>query len=50
MMPPGVEKLGNVTVCGTMKEAIEDAVEGENDPEDARWGMKWSWSPKERSP
>ncbi len=25
MMPPGVEKLGNVTVCGTMKEAIEDA-------------------------
>lgn len=25
MMPPGVELLGNVTVCGTMKEAIEDA-------------------------
>ncbi|CAH2031272.1 aspartate carbamoyltransferase catalytic subunit [Trichlorobacter ammonificans] len=25
MMPPGVEKLGNVTVCGTMKEAISDA-------------------------
>ncbi|MCM2263569.1 MAG: aspartate carbamoyltransferase catalytic subunit [Desulfuromonadales bacterium] len=25
MMPPGVEKLGNVTVCGTMKEAIQDA-------------------------
>jgi aspartate carbamoyltransferase catalytic subunit len=25
MMPPGVERLGNVTVCGTMKEAIEDA-------------------------
>lgn len=25
MMPPGVEKLGNVTVCSSMKEAIEDA-------------------------
>ena len=25
MMPPSVEKLGNVTVCGTMKEAITDA-------------------------
>jgi aspartate carbamoyltransferase catalytic subunit len=25
MMPPGVEKLGNVTVCGSMREAIEDA-------------------------
>jgi len=25
MMPPGVERLGNVTVCGTMKEAISDA-------------------------
>jgi len=25
MMPPGVERLGNVTVCGTMKEAIQDA-------------------------
>ena len=25
MIPPGVEKLGNVTVCGTMKEAIQDA-------------------------
>ena len=25
MMPPGVEKLGNVTVCRTMKEAIQDA-------------------------
>lgn len=25
MMPPGVERLGNVTVCPTMKEAIEDA-------------------------
>ncbi len=25
MMPPGVERLGNVTVCGTMKEAIVDA-------------------------
>jgi len=25
MMPPGVEKLGNVTVCANMKEAIEDA-------------------------
>jgi len=25
MMPPGVERLGNVTVCGTMKEAIADA-------------------------
>lgn len=25
MMPPGVEKLGNVTVCSNMKEAIEDA-------------------------
>jgi len=25
MMPPGVEKLGNVTVCATMREAIEDA-------------------------
>jgi len=25
MIPPGVEKLGDVTVCGTMKEAIEDA-------------------------
>ena len=25
MIPPGVEKLGNVTVCATMKEAIQDA-------------------------
>ena len=25
MVPPGVEKLGNVTVCATMKEAIQDA-------------------------
>ena len=25
MMPPGVETLGNVTVCANMKEAIEDA-------------------------
>ncbi len=25
MIPPGVEKLGDVTVCGTMKEAIQDA-------------------------
>ena len=25
MMPPGIEKLGNVTVCGSMREAIEDA-------------------------
>jgi aspartate carbamoyltransferase catalytic subunit len=25
MMPPGVEKLGNVTVCSTMREAIQDA-------------------------
>ena len=25
MMPPGVEQLGNVTVCATMKEAIQDA-------------------------
>jgi len=25
MIPPGVERLGNVTVCATMKEAIEDA-------------------------
>lgn len=25
MIPPGVEKLGNVTVCGTMNEAIQDA-------------------------
>lgn len=25
MMPPGVERLGNVTVCSTMKEAIQDA-------------------------
>ncbi len=25
MMPPGVERLGNVTVCDTMKEAISDA-------------------------
>lgn len=25
MVPPGVEKLGNVTACTTMKEAIEDA-------------------------
>ncbi|GLI39065.1 aspartate carbamoyltransferase catalytic subunit [Geobacter hydrogenophilus] len=25
MMPPGVERLGNVTVCTTMKEAIQDA-------------------------
>jgi aspartate carbamoyltransferase catalytic subunit len=25
MMPPGVEKLGNVTVCSSMREAIEDA-------------------------
>ncbi|TLM69390.1 MAG: aspartate carbamoyltransferase catalytic subunit [Deltaproteobacteria bacterium] len=25
MVPPGVERLGNVTVCTTMKEAIQDA-------------------------
>lgn len=25
MMPPGIERLGNVTVCSNMKEAIEDA-------------------------
>lgn len=25
MMPPGVERLGNVTVCGTMKDAVHDA-------------------------
>ena len=25
MIPPGVEKLGNVTVCATMREAIQDA-------------------------
>ena len=25
MMPPSVERLGNVTVCDTMKEAIQDA-------------------------
>jgi len=25
MIPPGVERLGNVTVCTTMKEAIQDA-------------------------
>jgi aspartate carbamoyltransferase catalytic subunit len=25
MMPPGVERLGNVTVCGTMQEAVQDA-------------------------
>jgi aspartate carbamoyltransferase catalytic subunit len=25
MMPPGVERLGNVTVCSSMKEAIQDA-------------------------
>ncbi len=25
MMPPGVERLGNVTVCASMKEAIDDA-------------------------
>lgn len=25
MMPPGAERLGNVTVCGSMKEAIQDA-------------------------
>jgi aspartate carbamoyltransferase catalytic subunit len=25
MIPPGVEKLGNVTVCATMQEAIQDA-------------------------
>ncbi len=25
MMPPGVERLGNVTVCRSMKEAIQDA-------------------------
>ncbi len=25
MMPPGVERLGNVTVCSTMKEAVQDA-------------------------
>jgi aspartate carbamoyltransferase catalytic subunit len=25
MVPPGVERLGNVTVCATMKEAIQDA-------------------------
>jgi aspartate carbamoyltransferase catalytic subunit len=25
MVPPGVERLGNVTACATMKEAIQDA-------------------------
>jgi aspartate carbamoyltransferase catalytic subunit len=25
MLPPGVEKLGNVTVCATMNEALQDA-------------------------
>ena len=25
MVPPGVEKLGDVTVCGTMNEALQDA-------------------------
>jgi len=25
MIPPGVERLGNVTVCATMKEALQDA-------------------------
>ena len=25
MMPPGAERLGNVTVCATMKDAIQDA-------------------------
>ncbi len=25
MMPPGAERLGNVTICGSMKEAIQDA-------------------------
>jgi aspartate carbamoyltransferase catalytic subunit len=25
MMPPGVERLGNVTVCGSLREAIQDA-------------------------
>ncbi|NVN91554.1 MAG: aspartate carbamoyltransferase catalytic subunit [Desulfuromonadales bacterium] len=25
MMPPGVERLGNVTVCGSLHEAIQDA-------------------------
>ncbi len=25
MMPPGVERLGNVTVCGSLAEAIQDA-------------------------
>ena len=25
MMPPGVERLGKVTVCTTMRDAIEDA-------------------------
>jgi aspartate carbamoyltransferase catalytic subunit len=25
MMPPGVERLGNVTVCRTMKDAVQDA-------------------------
>ena len=25
MMPPGIERLGNVTVCSTMKEAVQDA-------------------------
>ena len=25
MMPPGVERLGNVTVCNTLREAIQDA-------------------------
>ncbi|MBL0226281.1 MAG: aspartate carbamoyltransferase catalytic subunit [Geobacteraceae bacterium] len=25
MMPPGAERLGNVTVCGSMQEAIQDA-------------------------
>lgn len=25
MMPPGIERLGNVTVCNTLREAIQDA-------------------------
>ena len=25
MVPPGIEKMGNVTVCGTMDEALQDA-------------------------
>ncbi len=25
MMPPGIDRLGNVTVCSTLKEAIQDA-------------------------